>query len=190
MNTPSPHMIVMGASAGALDALKTVLSQLPEAFPAPIAVVVHLPPDRDSMLVEVLRHSCHMRVREAEDKERLQDGCVYIAPPNYHLLLETDGTISLSNDEAVQFSRPSIDVLFESAAYAYEDRLTGVILTGANDDGAKGLAAIAANGGHALVQNPKEAQAQAMPLAALKACPEAKKMSLEDIGKKLLETVT
>lgn len=190
MNATRPAAVVIGASAGALEALSAVLPALPAEYPAAILVVVHIPPDKESILPELLQAKCGMAVREAEDKEIIRPGAVYFAPPDYHLLVETDGSISLSTEEPVLFSRPSIDVLFETAADAYRDALIGVILTGANNDGAAGLRAICASGGTALVQHPDEASARAMPEAALKACPSAHSLNLQQIALYLKEAVT
>lgn len=174
--------VVIGASAGALDALSAILPALPKDYPLPILIVVHLPPERNSALPELMQAKCKLDVREAEDKEPILPGRVYIAPPDYHLLVEPDRRISLSSDEPVMFSRPSIDVLFESAADAYPDGdLIGIVLSGANYDGAKGLKAICATGGTAWVQNPATAQASTMPESALKACSEAKSLELLQI---------
>jgi len=120
-------------------------------------------------------------IREASDKDELQPGCVYIAPPDYHLLVER-GTVALSTEEAVRYSRPSIDVMFESAADAYGERLVGVILTGANDDGALGLKRIRDGGGVAVVQDPATAERREMPEAAIAAVASAKVLPLEEIG--------
>jgi two-component system, chemotaxis family, protein-glutamate methylesterase/glutaminase len=182
--------VAMGASAGALDALSTVLAKLPSGFPLPLLIVTHLPPDKESILSSLLADKCEIAVREAEDKEPIVPGVVFIAPPNYHLLVEKDGRLSLSSDDAVQFSRPSIDVLFESAADAYGPALIGIILTGANDDGARGLRAIADAGGMVLVQRVDLAYASAMPRAALVACPAAREMTLEEIATYLCQTTT
>lgn len=182
--------IVIGASAGALDALSTVLSKLPHGFPLPLLIVIHLPPDKDSLLCSLLAAKCQIAVREAEDKQPIVSGAAFIAPPDYHLLVEKDNRLSLSSDEAVHYSRPSIDVLFETAADAYGPALIGIILTGANDDGARGLRAIADAGGTALVQRVDLAYAQAMPRAALAACPSARELTLEEITKYLCETTT
>jgi two-component system, chemotaxis family, protein-glutamate methylesterase/glutaminase len=179
--------VAIGASAGALDALSTLLSQLPREFLLPLLIVTHLPPDRDSLLCSLLAEKCQISVREAEDKEPITPGVAFVAPPDYHLLVEMDRRLSLSSDEAVQFSRPSIDVLFESAAEAYGPALIGVILTGANDDGARGLRAIVAAGGMALVQRTDLAYSSAMPKAALAACPTAREMTLEEMGTYLCE---
>ena len=185
-DAPPQTAIVVGASAGALDALGEILPWLPADYPSPVIIVVHLPPDKDSMLAEVFRKKCKMAVKEAEDKEPLSAGTIYFAPPDYHLLVEQGRYLSLSSDEPVLFSRPAIDVLFETAAEAYGEKLTGIVLTGANEDGAKGLRAIVDFGGKALVQSPDHAFARAMPEAALKACPEAKSQSLPQIRDMLL----
>lgn len=176
------EVVVMGGSAGSLDALSHILPLLPAHFPLPILVVVHLPPDKDSVLVEVLQNKCALAVREAEDKEPLAAGTVYFAAPDYHLLLESDRSLSLSCDEPQLFSRPSIDVLFESAADAVGPGLIGIILSGANNDGAAGLAAVTREGGVALVQSPEEALSAYMPEAAAKACPDAKILPTEQIA--------
>ncbi len=179
--------VVIGASAGALDALSVVLPALPAAFKLPLVVVVHLPPDRRSMLAELLQQRCRIVVREAEDKEAISPGTAYFAPPDYHLLIEQDKSFALSSDEPVLFSRPSIDVLFESAADAYGSALVAIILTGANADGAKGMGAVAAAGGTAIVQNPEGAFAAAMPQSALELTPAALIMTLNEIGAYLLK---
>ena len=175
---PRSRAVVMGASAGALDALLAILPSLPSNYPWPLIIVVHLPPDKDSALARLLSSRCSVTVKEAEDKEDLCPGTVYVAPPDYHLLIDPDYRLALSSDEPVLYSRPSIDVLFESAADAYGSDLIGVILTGANSDGTKGLRAVCDRGGSALVQDPDTADASAMPRAALAACPEAQRLSL------------
>ena len=178
---------VIGASAGALQALSQILPALPADYPLPILVVVHIPADRRNMLAPLFQDKCRMVVREAEDKEPALPGVIYFAPPDYHLLVEMDGTLSLSSDEEILYSRPSIDVLFESAADAFGPALVGIILTGANHDGAQGLKAIAEAGGAALVEDPSGAYADAMPLAALKTCPAAQAMRLADIADYLMK---
>lgn len=174
--------IVIGASAGAVQALSAILPPLPGDYPLPVMVVVHVPPDRRNALTELFQTRCAMSVREAEDKEPIAPGVIYFAPPDYHLLVETPELLSLSTDEPVLHSRPSIDVLFESAADAFGEALVGVILTGANQDGAEGLKAVAEAGGVAVVEDPASAAASAMPEAALAAWPAARMMSLEAIG--------
>lgn len=177
--------IVIGASAGALEALSAILPALPSTFKLPVIVVVHVPPDKRSVMAELFQAKCKIPVREAEDKEPIAAGTIYFAPPDYHLLIEREKTLSLSSDEPVLFSRPSIDVLFESAADAYGSSLIGIILTGANQDGANGMRAISEAGGLVIVQNPDKAFASAMPEAAIAACPGARIMSLDAIASHL-----
>lgn len=179
--------IVIGASAGAVQALLRILPPLPENYDLPILVVVHVPPNRGNALVPLLRDRCRLAVTEIEEKEAVGSGVVYIAPSDYHVLVEADGSLSLSGEELVNYSRPSIDVLFESAADAYGDGLIGVVLSGANDDGAAGLARIASAGGIAIVEDPDVAYAATMPQAALDACPGARRMTLDEIGAFILE---
>lgn len=179
--------VVIGVSAGALEALSTILPALPADYPLPIVIVVHLPPNKNSLFAELLDSKCSLRVCEAEDKEPLLAGTVYIAPPGYHLLVEMDRTLSLSTEEEILYSRPSIDVLFETAADAFGEQLIGVVLTGANEDGARGLRAIVDSGGKAIVQRPDTAMAMMMPQSALKTCPEALALSLQDIATYLLK---
>lgn len=162
--------IVIGASAGALPALKVILPQLPADYPLPIIIVVHLVKDQPNKLTELLQHNCKLSIKEAQDKENLIPGVVYLAPPDYHLLIETNKSLSLSYDEPVLYSRPSIDVLFETAADAYRERLVGIVLTGANSDGSNGLKHVEQLGGMVIVQDPNEAEVDIMPLKAIKAC--------------------
>jgi two-component system chemotaxis response regulator CheB len=187
MTAVPPEAVAIGASAGALEALSAILPTLPESFRLPIFIVVHLPPDRKSILAKILQGKCHLKVREAEDKEPITGGTVYVAPPDYHLLVEADRHLALSSDEPILYSRPSIDVLFESAADAYGPGLVGIILTGANRDGANGMKAIVDAGGFAIVQNPAGAFASAMPEAALTGCPDARVLSLGAIAAWLQE---
>ncbi|MFP5077768.1 chemotaxis protein CheB [Rhizobium sp. YIM 134829] len=182
--------VVIGASAGALEALNFILPALDAGFPWPIFVIVHLPPDKRSVLAEIFDAKCALRVIEAEDKEPVRAGTVYVSPPDYHMLIEDQETIALSNEDAVLFSRPSIDVSFESAADVFADRLVGIVLTGANQDGAKGLQAIVRAGGVAIVQDPQGAYARAMPEAALAACPEACVLPLPQIASHLSSLAT
>jgi two-component system chemotaxis response regulator CheB len=182
--------IAIGASAGAVQALLRILPSLPADFPLPVLIVVHVPPDRGNVLLPLFQTKCRVPVKEAEDKESLRGGVVYFAPSDYHLLVEADFTLSLSSDETVNHSRPSIDVLFESAADAYGPALAGVILTGANHDGAAGLKAVAEAGGAAVVENPLGAYAPAMPDAALDTCATASVMTLDAIASYLLSLGT
>jgi two-component system chemotaxis response regulator CheB len=158
--------VVVGGSAGAVDVLGALLPELPADYAVPVIVVVHLPARRTSLLPPLFAPRCALPVREPEDKQPVGPG-VWFAPPDYHLLVEADRTFSLSIDEPVRFSRPSIDVLFESAARAYTSRLLGVVLTGANDDGAEGARAIRRSGGVLAVQSPDTAIASEMPRAAI-----------------------
>jgi two-component system chemotaxis response regulator CheB len=190
MTASQTEAVVIGASAGALEALSVILPALPAGFRLSLIVVVHVPPDKRSVLAELFQARCRIPVREAEDKEPIIDGTVYFAPPDYHLLVEADRSLALSSDEPVLFSRPSIDVLFESAADAYGSALIAIILTGANQDGAKGMKAVAEAGGVALVQNPDDAFASAMPEAAMQMCPGARVMSLDAIAAYLQEVGT
>lgn len=187
---PPAQAVVIGASAGALDALSTLLPALPQTFPLPIFVVVHIPADKKSVMAELLKAKSRVDVREADDKEPILGGTVYLAPPDYHLLVESDGRLSLSSDAPVLYSRPSIDVLFESAADVYGDGLIGIILSGANHDGTRGLQAVMAAGGRGLVQLPHLAQSATMPQSALDACPDAISLSLPDIATYLLEVTS
>lgn len=174
--------IVLGASAGAVEALSAILPTLPADYPLPLLAVVHSPPDRKSILVELFQAKCRVKVKEGEDKEPIRGGTIYFAPPNYHMLVESERVLSLSSDEAVLYSRPSIDVLFESAADAYGPNLAGIVLTGANRDGARGLGAICAAGGIGIVQSPEAAQIPTMPQAAIQECAQAHRMMLQEIA--------
>ncbi len=182
MSGVSSRAVVIGASAGAVQALQTILPALCAGYRLPVLVVVHVPPDRANMLVPLLQARCEITVKEAEDKERIVPGTVYFAPSDYHLLVETDESLALSIDEPVNYSRPSLDVLFQSAADTYGPGLVGVVLTGANHDGAAGLRAIVDAGGLAVVEDPATAYAAAMPLAALEACPSARIMNRDAIA--------
>lgn len=182
-----PRAVVVGASAGAVEALSAVLPALPGDYPLPVLVVVHLPPDKPSAMADLFRLKCAVAVREADDKEPVAPGTVYFAPPDYHLLVGRNGELSLSSEEPVHYSRPSIDVLFESAAAAYGPALVGVVLTGANSDGAAGLRAVRAAGGAAVVQDPTTAQVATMPRAALAACPDARALAPAQIATYLRE---
>lgn len=164
----SPALIAVGASSGALEALMALLPPLPASFPSPLVVVVHVPADRPNGLPAVLAASCALAVREGEDKMPLEPGCVYFAPPGYHLLVERHGALALSVEPPVLFSRPSIDVLFDSVARAYGQRALGILLSGANADGAAGLAEMQRRGALTWVQSPESARVPVMPEAALR----------------------
>jgi two-component system chemotaxis response regulator CheB len=181
------ELVVIGASWGGLTALERVLGDLPSDFPTPIAVAQHRSADgRGGGLATLLNGHASMPVVDADDKQPIEPGRVYLAPPDYHLLVEAD-RFALSVDDAVLYSRPSIDVLFESAADQYRDRVIGVILTGANEDGAQGIAAISRLGGFTIVQNPVEAERPEMPRAALRAVEPDKVLSLAAIAPVLVE---
>jgi two-component system, chemotaxis family, protein-glutamate methylesterase/glutaminase len=177
--------VVIGGSAGALQALFVILRDLPANYDLPIFITVHVPPERRSVLAEVLQSKCQITVREAQDKEPISIGTAYVAPPDYHLLVEKDGTLALSSDEPIFYSRPAIDVLFESAADAYGPSVVGVVLSGASGDGAKGLRSIENAGGVTIVEDPGAAYASIMPEAALNACNEAKIFSLDQLAEYL-----
>jgi two-component system, chemotaxis family, protein-glutamate methylesterase/glutaminase len=168
-----PALVVVGGSAGAVEILQRLTSKLTTSFSPAMVVVLHMPPDSRGVLHELLAAPSRPRMKVAEDKEPVVPGTVYFATAGYHLLVEGDGTFALSLDDLVHFSRPSIDVLFETAAEAYGDRVLGVILSGANADGAEGLRAIVDTGGAAVIQAPATADVPTMPEAALKACRES-----------------
>lgn len=159
--------IVMGVSAGGMNVLKYMINVLPAGFNSPIIVVQHLSPRSDSAWIRMLNANSKLPLREAREKETITAGNIYFAPPNYHLLVERTRTFSLSVDERVNFARPSIDVLFESAADVYREKLTGIILTGSSRDGANGLRYIKSLGGRTIVQDPSEAEAPFMPATAI-----------------------
>ncbi|MGE0083729.1 MAG: chemotaxis protein CheB [Desulfococcaceae bacterium] len=174
--------IVIGVSAGGMEALPIVMEPLPEDFPVPILIVQHISPHSDGYMSRYLDSVCHVQVREAGEKDELRPGTVYLAPANYHLLVEDDLTLSLSVEERVNFARPSVDVLFETAAEAFGSRLVGIILTGANRDGSRGLKKIRQNGGLTIAQSPETAFAEDMPRAAIAAGAADYIMPLDQIG--------
>lgn len=166
------NAVVVGASMGGVEALGIVLGGLPGDFPLPLLIVHHISADSGSGLAGLLDVRCALRVKEADEEERIAPGTAYLAPPNYHMLVERGGTVALSVDPPVNFARPSVDVLFESAAEVFGAGLIGVILTGAGSDGGKGLKMIKDKGGLAIIQDPWEAEADSMPrnaCAAVKA---------------------
>jgi two-component system chemotaxis response regulator CheB len=177
--------IVIGASAGGVEALGALLPAFKADAAVAVFVVVHLPRERPSRLVDIFGPKCRLTVVEADDKQPVVPGTIYFAPPDYHLLIDSGPHIALSSDELVHFSRPSIDVLFESAADIYRRRLLGVVLTGANDDGAAGLAAVKRGGGLTLVQAPETASSSTMPAAALRAVPSSRALGLPGLSEVL-----
>lgn len=160
--------VVIGVSTGGVSALKIVLGALPTDFPIPVLVTTHIAPGSDDGLAVLLNTVCSIRVKEADERETICAGTVYLAPANYHLLVEHSGRLALSIDPPVNFARPSVDVLFESAAEAYGPALIGVILTGAGFDGSNGLLKIHNSGGVTIVQHPADAEMASMPQSALK----------------------
>jgi two-component system chemotaxis response regulator CheB len=174
--------VVIGASAGGVEALSEILPALPASLRPALLIVLHLPRERPSLLVEIFENRCALPVREADDKEPVEPGTVYFAPPDYHMLVEKSRQIALSTDEPVHYSRPAIDVLFESAADVYADRLLGIILTGANADGAAGLHAVHRAGGVTVVQRPDSAKVPLMVVSALQRNPADFVLSLAEIA--------
>lgn len=185
----NPRAVAIGASVGAIGALMAILPELQEGFPFPVFVVVHVPPDKRSLLPDLFADRCRLPVKEAEDKEPVVAGTIYFAPADYHLLVEEDFSLSLSNEEPVLFSRPAVDPLFESATDAYGEGLVAVVLTGASADGADGLRAAGEAGATCLVQLPGSAEGPTMPGAALAACPSARALSLREIASALVSLV-
>jgi two-component system, chemotaxis family, protein-glutamate methylesterase/glutaminase len=179
-------VVGIGSSWGGLAAMSKLLGGLPRDFAVPIVVVQHRSSDSDHLLADLIQDATDLTVSEADDKEPLTPGTVHIAPANYHVLVE-DGFLSLSLDAPVRFSRPSIDVMLSSAADTYGSGAIGVVLTGANEDGARGLADIVRRGGCALVQDPQTAEIAIMPYAAVKAVPSAQVLPLEALALRLIE---
>ncbi|MEJ0036142.1 MAG: chemotaxis protein CheB [Gammaproteobacteria bacterium] len=180
-----PELVVVGGSAGAVEVLQRLTSQLTTSFAPAMVVVLHMPPESRGVLHELLASPSRPPMKVAEDKEPIRPGSVYFATPGYHLLVEGDGTFALSLDELVHYSRPSIDVLFETAAEAYGERALGIVLSGANWDGAEGLRAIAEAGGVTVIQEPSSADVPTMPEAALKACRDSLVADADAIAKLL-----
>jgi two-component system chemotaxis response regulator CheB len=179
-------MIVMGGSLGGMQSAQSILQALPPDFAMPIVIVLHRPPDDADMLTPILQRGCALRVGEVVDKEPIASGRIYVAPPDYHLLIEPD-CLSLSVDERVNHARPSIDVLFESAALVRGGRAIGVILSGAGVDGARGAAAIQRSGGTVLIESPATALRPDLPVAALAATPVATSLPLTQLATALCE---
>lgn len=177
----SPQIIVIGASSGGLAALQVLLPELREDFPCPLAIAQHRGKEAGSGLREFMQKSCRLPIEEPEDKAPIEPGRVYLAPRDYHLLVEK-GSFALSTDAPVCYARPSINVLFETAADAYAQHAVGVILSGTNADGALGLAAIKARGGRTLVEEPATAAYRAMPEAALNATQVDRVLPLSEIA--------
>jgi two-component system, chemotaxis family, protein-glutamate methylesterase/glutaminase len=182
-------LVVVGASWGGLNALSKLFAAMPGEFAVPIVVVQHRSRHADNLLASLLQDVTPLNVVDVEDKEPLEPHSVYVAPANYHLLIE-DGHLSLTTDPLVRFSRPSIDVTFFSAADTYRSATLGVVLTGANDDGSRGLRHIVDVGGRGIVQDPATAESSAMPAAAVQAVPEAEVLKLEEIAPRLVSIMS
>ncbi len=159
--------VVMGVSAGGLHALISILSKLPEEYSLPLIIVQHRGKDHKDLLEDVLQTKCRLKIKQADEKEKIEAGYVYTAPSNYHLLIEQDKTFSLTSDIYVKHSRPSIDLLFTTAAEVYKELLVGIILTGASSDGAEGILEIKRSGGFTLAQDPQTAEYAYMPQASI-----------------------
>ncbi|MFZ6646939.1 chemotaxis protein CheB [Undibacterium sp. TJN25] len=176
------QLIAIGASAGGVEALGILLQALPPDCGCAVAIVLHMPPDRSSLLPELYQPRCALRIKEVEDKEPVQAGTVYFAAPNYHMLIEPDFTFSLSMDAPGNYSRPAIDFLLDSAVHAYRQRMLAIILTGASIDGAAGLKEVRARGGLGWVQDPQQAASPVMPAAAIALAGADRIMSLAEMA--------
>ncbi len=179
------RLVVIGVSAGGLKALKALLQNLSKNYHFPTLINQHLPQDRTSNLATILQTWTHLQVKEADDKELILNNSVYVAPPNYHLLVERDHTLSLSADDPENYARPSADVMFESAAEVFQDKAIGIILTGASDDGARGLLRIKERGGLIMVQSLEEAEFKTMPSSAITLTKTKNILRLDEIAKAL-----
>jgi two-component system chemotaxis response regulator CheB len=189
---PGTHfdLIVMAASAGGLTALSRLLADLPEGFPAALAVVQHLDPHHRSLMADILSRRITLEIKQAEAGDRLHPGTVFIAPPDRHLLVDPDGTLSLSQSDLVHFVRPSADLLFESAAASYRERAIAVVLTGTGNDGNMGVTGIKATGGIVIAQSEGSSEYFGMPGAAIKTGHVDFILPLEKIAPALISLVT
>jgi two-component system, chemotaxis family, protein-glutamate methylesterase/glutaminase len=165
--TSLPKLLVIGGSAGGLDVLLKILPELDNSWPLSMIIVLHRKNDNDSLLTELLAAKTTLQVKEAEEKDQLTPGVIYVTPSDYHLLIEPDGSLTLDDSEKVHYSRPSIDVTFTSAAEVFKNKLYCLLLSGANMDGAAGLSTARALGGYTVVQNPTEAGVSFMPQHAI-----------------------
>jgi two-component system chemotaxis response regulator CheB len=181
--------IVMGVSAGGSKALETILPMIPDDFCLPVVIVQHRKNSSNVFFIEYLNRMCNIPVKEVQIRESVEPGIVYLAPGGYHTLIEDDKTFTLSVEPPVHYSRPAIDILFESAVYVYEQRLIGVILTGANRDGAYGLKQIKEVGGITIVQHPESAEYKQMPLAAIEAVKVDYILGLDEIVPNLIQLI-
>ena len=183
------RIIAITASAGGVQALSTVLSALPADFPVPIVVVQHLDPNHRSLLPDILERRCSVRIKQAAEGDAIEASTAYIAPPDQHLLVNGDGTLSLSHSDLVHFVRPSADLLFESVAATYEKHAIGVVLTGTGSDGTMGVRAMDKMGGLIIAQDPETADFAGMPRAAVSTGAVDKVLDLEEIAPRLIELV-
>lgn len=179
------ELVVIGASSGGLEMLIKLLQALPDHYRIPTVAILHQRPNRSSGVPDMLSKYTQMNVQEPEDKQGIEAGHFYVAPPNYHLLIDPEKVFSLSLDAPLNFCRPSIDMAFQSAAEVYRDSLLGCVLTGANSDGAQGARFIKECGGRVLVQNPKQAVVDSMPLAAIAATDVDAVLNIEEIAQQL-----
>lgn len=181
-------LVIIGTSLGGLNAVITIIKNLPKDYPVPVVIVQHRDKDSDETLLTLLNSYSSIKVVEPDDKEEIRPATIYLAPCDYHLLFN-ESHFSLSYDQLVNYSRPSLDVSFESAAENYDDKVIGIILTGANKDGSLGLKAIKANGGYTIVQDPLTAEAPAMPLAAIELTKPDQVLPLDKIGEFLVKII-
>lgn len=179
--------VVIGASYGGLEAIKFILNTLPQKFITPVIIVLHIGNNNINNFLSLLNLNKNLSVKEAEEKEIIKANTIYFAPPNYHLQIEDEFSLSLSTAQKVNFSRPSIDVLFETAAWTFKNQLLGILLTGSNSDGAEGLKTIKKFGGTTIVENPETACAKTMPHAALKKSVPDFILNLDEITKKIID---
>jgi two-component system chemotaxis response regulator CheB len=177
------NAVVIGTSAGGIEALDYLLPLIPKDSIVPVIIVQHISAESGSFFIKSIKERCFINVKEAFHTEEIEPGVIYFAPPDYHLLIEDNKTFALSGDEKINFSRPSIDVLFETSAEVYRNRLAGILLTGANSDGSKGLLKIHQFGGKTIVQDPSTAFMKEMPASALRLFTPDKILSLIEIGK-------
>lgn len=182
-------IVAVAASAGGVQALSAVLSALPAEFPAPIVVVQHLAPQHESLLPEILTRRCSLRIKQAEEGDELEPGTAFIAPPNEHLLVNGDETLSLSHSDLVHFVRPSADLLFESVAASHERQAIAVVLTGTGSDGDMGVRAVDTMGGLVIAQDPETAEFGGMPATAIQTGTVDEILDLEEIASRLIELV-
>lgn len=180
-----PKVIIIGTSAGGIQTLKTLITSLKKEFCCPIIIVIHRLKNVKSHLAQVVQTFTNLNVFEAEEKQTIHDGCIYIAPANYHLMLEQDHSFTLTVDEAINFSRPSIDVSFVSFSEILKNSLIAIVLTGANADGAQGLQTVLKNNGEAWVQDPEQAFVSFMPKASIDHNPKATILTIEEMAVKL-----